>query len=122
MNKETMPSFESNIVDIEDPKIGEDILDIQNEFISHDLNSLPKGTESLYEEANQEKSFEVLKAQEEIKKLDEKEVLKEKKEQFINKIISENDPIKKEQLKKDYEAMLISEASLESEKKESFEF
>lgn len=116
-----MPGIENKVESIESPEIGEDILDIEKDFIDNNRDNLPEGTEEIYEMTDTEKGLEILKTKDEIKKLDEREELKQKKEEFINNIISENDPVKKEQLKKDYETMLISEASLETEKKDSFE-
>lgn len=79
MNKETMPGIENQVETTESPEIEGDILDIQNEFIDNNLDSLPEGTEGVYEKADQEKRFGIFKAQEELRRLDEKEELKQKK-------------------------------------------
>jgi hypothetical protein len=121
MNREQLPGGENSLEQINTPKAGDDILDLEKDFIDTDLDGIPEGTEDLYQNANEEKGFEIVQASEELTRLDEKEELKEKKEKFIADIIGEQDPEKKEQLKKEYEEMLINEASLETEKSESFE-
>lgn len=121
MNKETMPGGENDLEQVKTPEPGVDILDLEKDFINSDLDDIPEGTEGVYEEANEEKGLAIVQTREQLTRLDEKEELKEKKEKFIADIIGEKDPEKREELKKDYEQMLINEASLEVEKSESFE-